>query len=87
MEEYFAVLQERDELKFRVIELEHQLELKNNAKHGHWVLLDECANAGVYCSVCNKKVYKEYYANIKEKSRFCPNCGTMMDEENTNFKE
>lgn len=50
-------------------------------KHGRWELLDECSNAGVYCSVCNKKVYKEYYANVKLKSKFCPNCGAMMDGE------
>lgn len=45
---------------------------------GHWNLLDECSNEGVYCSVCNKKVYKKYYANQKVQSRFCPNCGAMM---------
>ena len=50
-------------------------------KHGHWFLLDECANAGVYCSVCHKKVYKEHYANVKPKSKFCPNCGAIMDGE------
>lgn len=49
-------------------------------KHGHWFLLDECSNAGVYCSACHKKVYKEHYANVKEKSKFCPNCGAIMDE-------
>ncbi len=48
-------------------------------EHGHWFLLDECANAGVYCSVCHKKVYKEYYANVKPKSKFCPHCGAIMD--------
>lgn len=48
-------------------------------KHGHWYTLTECANSGTYCSVCNKKVYKEHYANVKEKSRFCPNCGAIMD--------
>lgn len=48
-------------------------------KHGHWYTLTDCANAGTYCSVCNKKVYKEHYANVKEKSRFCPNCGCIMD--------
>lgn len=47
--------------------------------HGHWFLLDECANAGVYCSVCHKKVYTEHYANVKLKSKFCPNCGAIMD--------
>ena len=50
-------------------------------KHGHWFLLEECSNEGVYCSVCNKKVYKTYYANQKLKSRYCPNCGAVMDED------
>ena len=48
-------------------------------KHGNWFLLDECSNAGVYCSVCNKKVYKTDYANQKVKSKYCPNCGAIMD--------
>lgn len=51
---------------------------------GHWVSLTDCANAGVYCSVCHKKVYKEDYAwcNRKNKLRsdYCPNCGAKMDE-------
>ena len=51
---------------------------------GYWVSLTECANAGVYCSVCRKKVYKEDYAwcNRKNKLRsdYCPHCGAKMDE-------
>ena len=54
-------------------------EEKEYRKHGSWFLLDECANAGIYCSVCRKKVYKEHYANVKHKSKFCPNCGSIMD--------
>jgi hypothetical protein len=54
--------------------------------HGWWVSLTECANAGVYCSVCNKKMYKEDYAwcNRKNKlhSNYCPNCGAKMDGDN-----
>ena len=50
-------------------------------KHGSWFLLDECANEGVYCSVCSKKVYKTDYANQKIKSKYCPNCGAIMDLE------
>ena len=50
-------------------------------KHGKWFLLDECANEGVYCSVCHKKIYKTNYANQKLKSKYCPNCGAIMDEE------
>lgn len=54
---------------------------RHSREHGHWFLLDECANAGVYCSVCHKKVYKEHYANVKPKSKFCPHCGAIMDDE------
>ena len=53
---------------------------KKNNKHGHWFLLDYCSNEGAYCSVCHKKVYKKFYANQKIKSKFCPNCGAIMDE-------
>lgn len=49
---------------------------------GYWVSLTDCANAGVYCSVCDKKVYKEDYAwcNRKNKLRsdYCPHCGAKM---------
>ena len=48
-------------------------------KHGEWHLLDDCANEGVYCSVCHKKVYRKDYANQKLKSKYCPNCGAKME--------
>ena len=57
---------------------------ETDKKHGYWFALDECANEGVYCSVCNKKVYKLNYANQKLKSKYCPNCGAIMDEKNIN---
>ena len=51
-------------------------------EYGHWVSLTDCSNAGVYCSVCNKKVYIEDYAwcNRKNKlrSNYCPHCGANM---------
>lgn len=53
---------------------------ETDRKHGHWFVLDECVNEGVYCSVCNKKVYKLNYANQKLKSKYCPNCGAIMDK-------
>lgn len=28
-------------------------------KSGKWILLDECANSGYYCSNCQKKLVKE----------------------------
>ena len=50
-------------------------------RHGKWELIDECANEGVYCSNCHKKVYRAKYANQKVKSNYCPNCGAKMDKE------
>lgn len=48
---------------------------------GRWIDLDECSNEGVYCSNCQKKVYKFSYSNtMKRKSNFCPNCGADMRE-------
>ena len=52
---------------------------------GHWISLKDCANAGVYCSVCHKKVYKEDYAYCSRKNKlrssYCPHCGAKMDLE------
>lgn len=48
-------------------------------RHGEWELIADCANEGVYCSNCHKKVYKADYANQKLKSKRCPNCGAKMD--------
>ena len=48
-------------------------------RHAKWELIDECANEGVYCSNCHKKVYRAEYANQKVKSNYCPNCGAKMD--------
>lgn len=59
--------------------------MKTERKHGHWKSLTDCANAGVYCSVCNKKVWKEDYAECNRKnkirSNYCPNCGARMSDD------
>ena len=53
-------------------------------RRGKWIVLDECSNEGVYCSVCHKKVYKVDYAwsnrPVKMMSNFCPNCGAKMEK-------
>lgn len=48
---------------------------------GEWRLLDDCANEGLYCSQCGKKVYRAEYANVKMTTRFCPNCMSAMTDE------
>ena len=51
-------------------------------ERGRWVSFTECANAGVYCSVCHKKVYKADYARCNRKNKlrsaYCPHCGSKM---------
>lgn len=47
---------------------------------GHWILLDECANSGYYCSECQKKLVKEGWSKTVKKIKFCPNCGAKMVE-------
>jgi len=50
-------------------------------KSGKWILLDECANSGYYCSRCQKKLVKEGWSNTVKKIKFCPNCGAEMESE------
>lgn len=69
-----------EEMKAKLEELTgKKIEVESNRRVGQWFLLDECSNSGVYCSICGKKVYKEDYANQKIKSKFCPNCGAIME--------
>lgn len=41
----------------------------------HWEVFDECANAGIYCAACHKKVFSELESRKAREARFCPNCG------------
>ena len=87
-DEYLEPVWKRDEVKRMTTEEMRQkleeltgkkIEVESNRRVGQWFLLDECSNSGVYCSICGKKVYKEDYANQKIKSKFCPNCGAIME--------
>lgn len=49
-------------------------------KIGQWILLDECANSGYYCSECRKKVVKEGWSDTVKKIKYCPNCGAKMQD-------
>ena len=45
---------------------------------GHWVILENCSNAGVYCSECNTRIF-DHYPMKKKFSYFCQHCGTRME--------
>ena len=46
---------------------------------GQWYMLDDCANAGLYCSACGRRVHREEFAYKKLRSKYCPHCGARMD--------
>ena len=48
-------------------------------RHGQWYMLDDCANAGLYCSACGRRVHREEFAYKKLRSKYCPHCGARMD--------
>ena len=79
LEHNYNVAVSFNENQARYIENLGVLESESLRPKGRWVVLDECANSGVYCSVCHKKVYKEEYANQKLKANYCPNCGAKME--------
>ena len=56
------------------------LALLEEQEIGHWILLENCSNSGVYCSECNTKVFDSYPFK-KKFSYFCPHCGTRMEGE------
>ena len=50
---------------------------EQEAKSGHWVVLENCSNAGVYCSECHTKMF-DYYPMRKKLSQYCGHCGAKM---------
>lgn len=51
---------------------------EKNGNIGHLVVLENCSNAGVYCSECQTKIFDRYPMK-KKYSYFCPHCGTRME--------
>ena len=51
---------------------------QNRSKHGHWKVLQNCFNSGVYCSECNTKMF-DHYPMKKKLSEYCGHCGSHND--------
>lgn len=59
---------------------EHIYQKQLAEKHAQELnLLDDCANAGLYCAVCHRRVHREDFAYKKLRSKYCPHCGAKMD--------
>ena len=54
------------------------LKESNRSKHGHWIVLQDCLNSGVYCSECMNKMFDRYPMK-KKFSQYCGHCGAHND--------
>lgn len=53
---------------------------EQEAKGGHWIVLDFCANEGIYCSECHMKIFDRTTKPKKKLSQYCPHCGSRNEQ-------
>ena len=49
-------------------------------KQGKWIVLEFCANEGIYCSECHMKIFDRTTKPKKKLSQYCPHCGSRNDQ-------
>ena len=49
-------------------------------KEGHWTVLEDCSNSGIYCSECNCKIFDFTHKPMKKLSQYCPHCGSKNEQ-------
>lgn len=47
---------------------------------GHWTVLENCSNSGIYCSKCNCKIFDFTHKPQKKLSQYCPHCGSKNEQ-------
>ena len=53
---------------------------EQEVKKGHWIVLEFCANDGIYCSECHMKIFDRTTKPKKKLSQYCPHCGSRNDQ-------
>lgn len=53
---------------------------EQDAKEGHWIVLEFCANEGIYCSECHMKIFDRITKPKKKLSQYCPHCGSKNEQ-------
>lgn len=53
---------------------------EQKTKKGHWIVLEFCANEGIYCSECHIKIFDRTTKPKKKLSQYCPHCGSRNDQ-------
>ena len=74
---------DKDKLCLEVSEWKHKFHDRpeQEKENGHWIVLEYCANEGIYCSKCMNKIFDRSIKPKKKLSNYCPNCGSK----NTHF--
>ena len=72
------LVQDRDWLLSVYDDAIELLKESNRSKHGHWIVLQDCLNSGVYCSECMNKMFDRYPMK-KKFSQYCGHCGAHND--------
>ena len=74
---------DKDKLCIEVSEWKHKFHdsPEQDKENGHWIVLEYCANEGIYCSKCMNKIFDRSTKPKKKLSNYCPNCGSK----NTHF--
>lgn len=55
-------------------------DLNSYIKTGHWIVLEFCANEGIYCSECHMKIFDRTTKPKDKLSQYCPHCGSRNEQ-------
>lgn len=76
----FCPYMDIEHCKEKMIEDTIELLKEQEAKTGHWIVLDNCANEGIYCSECTNKIFDHATKPKKKLSQYCPHCGSRNEQ-------
>lgn len=68
-----------------VIRIVKNQDTVDTVKHGHWVHVDELPSGDYFkCSECNNHIFLKFgwkvsFESPADKYKYCPNCGTRME--------
>lgn len=58
----------------------HDAKTMEEQRKGHWIVLEYCANEGIYCSECHTKIFDFITKPKKKLSQYCPHCGSRNEQ-------
>ena len=74
------VTKELSDCQMEAINVALALLKDHGEKTGHWVVLEFCANEGIYCSECHMKIFDRTTKPKQKLSQYCPHCGSKNEQ-------